>query len=123
MRQNQEDGSDGEIKLKEVVFDAFGRSADGKTTEGVKMSVRVETILSGHEDRVTGLRFIEDTGDGIKLLSSSMDKTMILWKATSEIDGKSYLKRCLIKEGLRGSYYFELYVLVFPWKVFTWGHP
>jgi len=66
-----------EIKLKEVVIQA--KDAD--------LAVRVETILSGHEDRVTGLQFRNSKDSGLSLLSCSMDKTMIVWAATADAAG------------------------------------
>ena len=79
---DQEDSSisSGEIKLKEVVFDLPSNSS-------VRMSVRVDTILSGHEDRVTGLEFLKEDSGMIKLVSCSMDKTMIVWTPSSDGDG------------------------------------
>ena len=76
-----------EIKLKEVVFEVGERDDTGGTRS--KMSARVETILSGHEDRVTGLNLFTDSDtQALRLLSSSMDKTMIVWKPSSENEGK-----------------------------------
>jgi WD40 repeat protein len=44
-------------------------------------SVTVETILSGHEDKIFGLHWMTTSDDDkLKLLSASLDKTMILWE-------------------------------------------
>ena len=85
---NKPENDQSEIKLKEVVFEVGERDANCSGSRS-KMSARVETILSGHEDRVTDLNFFtgSDT-QALRLLSSSMDKTMIVWKPSSENEGK-----------------------------------
>ena len=84
---NKPENDKTEIKLKEVVFEVGERDANCSGSR-IKMSARVETILSGHEDRVTGLNFFTDTDtQALRLLSSSMDKTMIVWKPSSENEG------------------------------------
>ncbi|CAG2123349.1 unnamed protein product, partial [Medioppia subpectinata] len=47
-------------------------------------SVRLETVLAGHEGWVTEVRWHEFSHNRFQLLSASMDKTMILWQSPEE---------------------------------------
>ncbi len=65
-----------EIKAKEAIFridDSF-------------YSVALDTILSGHEDKVYGLNWSRSQASGMSLLSCSLDKTMILWRKGDDDD-------------------------------------
>ena len=78
-----------EIRLTETIFDIGGPYHDNLYIK--YFSIRVETILSGHDDKIFGVQWgdIHKPRDGEKLslLSCSMDKTMIIWKPTDELDG------------------------------------
>uniref|UniRef100_A0A672SFT9 Elongator complex protein 2 n=1 Tax=Sinocyclocheilus grahami TaxID=75366 RepID=A0A672SFT9_SINGR len=71
--------ADAVIKMKENVFQVSG---DGEAGE---FAVTLETVLAGHENWVYGIHWQPPCvkGDSVeqplKLLSASMDKTMILW--------------------------------------------
>ena len=71
-----------EIKLTETIF-----SVEGKIKAEEKcFSVRTETILSGHEDKIFGIQWnnLNNEDQNLSLLSCSMDKTMIVWKQTED---------------------------------------
>ena len=79
-----------EIRLTETIF----AIDDKDSTEHKKyFSVQIETILSGHEDKIFGLhwrnRITNEMNEepNLSLLSCSMDKTMIVWKQTEDQDG------------------------------------
>ncbi|XP_056335527.1 elongator complex protein 2 [Danio aesculapii] len=67
--------TDGVIKMKENIFQVSGE----------EFAVTLETVLAGHENWVYGIHWQPPSvkGDSVeqslKLLSASMDKTMILW--------------------------------------------
>ena len=67
-----------EIKAKEVIF----------STENFNyFAVKIETILSGHEDKVFGVQWCK-TNEKLSLLTASLDKTVILWQQQEEnVDG------------------------------------
>uniref|UniRef100_A0A672SDU5 Elongator complex protein 2 n=1 Tax=Sinocyclocheilus grahami TaxID=75366 RepID=A0A672SDU5_SINGR len=65
--------ADAVIKMKENVFQVSG---DGE------FAVTLETVLAGHENWVYGIHWqppCDSVEQPLKLLSASMDKTMILW--------------------------------------------
>ena len=64
--------------MKEVIF-----ATDDSTSF---YSVAVETILAGHDDKVFGLQWCQ-TKDDLKLISASLDKTIILWNQDQDADG------------------------------------
>jgi len=79
-----------------------GRGAGRQKT----VAVVCEALLAGHEDWVHGVRWMV-AGDGdqqLTLLSSSMDRTMILWQQVSDDGGSvgTYLGVCMygVEEGL-----------------------
>ena len=78
-----------EIKLTETIFEV-GVAGEGQSRSLRYYSVRMETILSGHEDKIFGLQWSDDhymeENKQLSLLSCSMDKTMIIWKPTQEKD-------------------------------------
>ncbi|XP_036422308.1 elongator complex protein 2 [Colossoma macropomum] len=67
--------AEGDIKMKEDVFEAKGNV----------YAVTLETVLAGHENWVYGIHWQPPVNKGgsveqpLSLLSASMDKTMILW--------------------------------------------
>ena len=71
-RQVSDLGQDEDIKAKEVIF---------STKESKFFAVTIETVLSGHEDKVFGLQFFcSNEGRNFGLLTASLDKTIILWR-------------------------------------------
>ena len=75
-----------EIKLTETIFSIAGN----EFIQDKYFSVQIETILSGHEDKVFGLQWRNQIDKPnvdtqyLSLLSCSMDKTMIVWKQTED---------------------------------------
>ncbi|RDD42704.1 Elongator complex protein 2 [Trichoplax sp. H2] len=69
--------SDDEIKLKENIFHVkYGDSEENYV-------VTLDSVLSSHEDMVYSVNWypvIEDAHRRLRLLSASMDKTMIIWE-------------------------------------------
>ena len=68
---------DEDIKAKEVIF---------STTNSNYFAVTIETILSGHEDKVFGLQWCK-TKENLSLLTASLDKAIILWKQDDNSEG------------------------------------
>ncbi|XP_052737430.1 elongator complex protein 2 isoform X2 [Bicyclus anynana] len=69
------------IKVEEKVFDAYG----------VKLSVKLDAVLAGHEGWVYGVQWQkiidnENSQPIYRLLSSSLDKTLIIWQPESHGD-------------------------------------
>ena len=51
-------------------------------------SVTVETILAGHDDKVFAVQWCKSLkSDDMRLVSASLDKTIILWDQDKEADG------------------------------------
>jgi elongator complex protein 2 len=77
-----------EIKLTETIFEVGFEERDRTSLKF--FSIRVETILSGHDDKIFGLQWNnftqEHKNNELSLLSCSMDKTMIVWKPEQEQD-------------------------------------
>ncbi|XP_061752984.1 elongator complex protein 2 isoform X2 [Nerophis ophidion] len=77
----EEDGGGGVIKMKEDIFQVQEEERDVSSV----FAVSLETILAGHENRVYGVHWQPPSYTGgrlqqpLRLLSASMDKTMILW--------------------------------------------
>ncbi|XP_076053980.1 elongator complex protein 2 [Oratosquilla oratoria] len=78
---------DGELKLKDI---RFTLSSEGQSKEVI---LNLEAVLHGHEGWVYGLHWstsnAKDVGldEPLCLLSSSLDKTLILWEAVEDDDG------------------------------------
>lgn len=49
-----------------------------------KYKVALESVLSGHDGWITGLDWHHQRDGGLALLSSSMDKTLIIWALTED---------------------------------------
>ncbi|XP_061903182.1 elongator complex protein 2 isoform X1 [Entelurus aequoreus] len=80
-RNAAEEDDDGVIKMKEDIFQVQEEERDVSSV----FAVSLETILAGHENRVYGVHWQPPSYTGgqlqqpLRLLSASMDKTMILW--------------------------------------------
>lgn len=62
---------DGEIQVEEKIFEI----------QNNKFAVSLESVLQGHEGCVYGVHWSKDNESGkIQLLSSSIDKTLIIWE-------------------------------------------
>ena len=70
-------GQDEDIKAKETILHTHGSNY---------FALTVETILSGHEDKVFGVHWAH-CKSGLNLLTASLDKTVILWKQDEASDG------------------------------------
>ena len=66
-----------DIKMKEVII---------SLSSDTFYSVSIETILSGHDDKVFGVQWCQ-TKSKLQLLSASLDKTIILWEEDQDADG------------------------------------
>ena len=55
----------------------------------------METVLSGHEGWVSEIRWTQPTENCLRLLSVSMDKTMILWQSPNEDDLNGVWVECV----------------------------
>ena len=75
---------DEDIKVKEVVFSC--PAPNGKQTADTFHSVSVESILAGHDDKVFGVSWCL-SNKKLRLLSASLDKTIILWQSDQDADG------------------------------------
>ncbi|XP_046965121.1 elongator complex protein 2 isoform X2 [Vanessa cardui] len=76
--QSHEDKAVKGIKVEEKVFQAYG----------IKWSVKLDAVLAGHEGWVYGVQWqkVLDKANGqpiYRLLSSSLDKTIIIWQPES----------------------------------------
>ena len=68
-----------DIETKRVIF------SSGVSTF---YSVTVETILAGHDDKVFAVQWCQSSkDDDLKLVSASLDKTIILWEQDKDADG------------------------------------
>jgi len=76
---NVEESSNDELRQESNTFVVNGRQYD----------ITLESVLCGHESWIYGLHWQPETDSHqtMKLLSSSMDKTMIIWEPTEIMDG------------------------------------
>ncbi|XP_054619533.1 elongator complex protein 2 [Dunckerocampus dactyliophorus] len=80
----EEEDADAVIKMKEDVFQVEDEEEEERDVSSV-FAVSLETVLAGHENRVYGVHWQPPSYTGgelqqpLRLLSASMDKTMIVW--------------------------------------------
>lgn len=70
---------DDEIRVEERQFDV--ELNDGTMC---KYKVALESVLSGHDGWITGIDWHQQLDGTLVLLSSSMDKTLIIWELTED---------------------------------------
>ncbi|XP_065839908.1 elongator complex protein 2-like [Oscarella lobularis] len=104
------------LKTKELTFEVY-LDADSRTLTTYVVSL--ESILLGHEDWVYSVDWHSGRGRRLRLLSSSMDKTMIIW----ELDDSSGLWMDKVRVGEVGGNTLGYFGGVFsPEGDFLLGH-
>lgn len=66
--------SDASIQVDERVF-----SVEGNASKPLKFAVRLESVLLGHDNWIYGVHWGKTEDGRLQLLTSSIDKTMIVW--------------------------------------------
>ncbi|XP_055390341.1 elongator complex protein 2 [Condylostylus longicornis] len=69
-----------EIEIEENLF-----SVSDNSYKNITVAISVESVLQGHEGWVYGVQWYKNSEGIIKLLSASMDKTLIIWEFDADI--------------------------------------
>lgn len=78
------------ISVKESSSDELKQKSNTFVLNDRQYDITLESVLCGHESWIYGLHWQPmktDSHQTMKLLSSSMDKTMIIWEPTEIMDG------------------------------------